>query len=86
MWPISMAALLFWDSNPYDREDLQAGVCAGTTGQFESNCVVATPSHPIPPGESRLQACPADYPDGSILVGGGCFVAANQFNKACSFS
>jgi hypothetical protein len=47
----------------------------------EENCIVGTPDDPISPGDFRLEACAAQCPDGTMLVGGGCFVASNAFNK-----
>jgi hypothetical protein len=46
----------------------------------EENCTVGTAADPMPPGDFRFQACAAQCPDGTMLVGGGCFVASNADN------
>jgi hypothetical protein len=62
-------------------EGPEGEICEDDRVVVEENCIVGTPNDPMPPGDFRLQACAAQCPDGTVLVGGGCFVASNLLNK-----
>jgi hypothetical protein len=57
------------------------GVCLDDRVIVEENCIVGSPDDPLPPGDFRLEACSAQCSEGTMLVGGGCFVASNESNK-----